>query len=258
MKPKQILLLSIAAGLLAVVLAQVQLHSARGKAVLVYRATADVQAGEKIGTRFEPVGLPGENFFPNLLKEAPTGKEMEQFIRETPVREPVRSGEIVLFRHFESTVDAGIGAEIPPGMKAVSIPVDEETSVSYLVQPGDSVDVLAALPRTLPALGPGSLQTLMEASPSGGLETRPLLQAVKILAVGRRTRRDAPTGRSDGAYSAVTLLVTLDEAQKLTHARDVLKSPMTLALRSPRDKKKQEAVAGVAYGAPGFDQIGNH
>jgi Flp pilus assembly protein CpaB len=258
MKPKQILLLSIAAGLLAVVLAQVQLRSARGKAVMVYRVTTDVHAGEKIGTRFEPVGLPGENYFPNLLKEAPTGAEMEQFVRETPVREPVRAGEVVLFRHFESTVDAGIGTQIPPGMKAVSIPVDEETSVSYLVQPGDSVDVLAALPRALPAAGPGSLQTLMEASPSGGLETRPLLQAVKVLAVGRRTRRDAPAGRNDGAYSAVTLLVSLEEAQKVTHARDVLKSPMTLALRSPRDKQKQEAVSSVAYDSPAFDRIGNH
>ena len=258
MKPKQILLLSIAAGLLAVALAQMQLHSARGKAVLVYRATADVAAGETIGARIEPVGLPGESFFPNLLKEAPTGPEMEQFVRGTPVREPVRSGEVVLFRHFESTVNAGIGTAIPPGMKAVSIPVNEETSVSYLVQPEDSVDVLAALPRTLAASGQGSLQTVTEASSGGGLETRPLLQAVKVLAVGRRTRREAPAGRSDGAYTAVTLLVTLDEAQKLTHARDILKSPMTLALRSPRDKQKQEAVAGVAYGAPGFDRIGNH
>jgi pilus assembly protein CpaB len=257
MKPKQILVLSIVAGLLAVVLAQVQLHGARGKAVFVYRATADAHPGEKIGSRFEPVGLPGENLFPNLLKEAPTGKEMEQFVRETPLREPIRAGEVVLFRHFESTVDAGIGAEIAPGMKAVSIPVNEETSVSYLVQPGDSVDVLAALPGGLLAAGPGALRSPLGAGQAGGLETRPLLQSVRVLAVGRRTRRSAPTGRGDGSYSAVTLLVSLEEAQKLTYARDVLKSPMTLALRSPRDPKKQEAATAVTLGSPTFDRIGN-
>lgn len=250
MKPKQILILSILAGLLAVVLAQVQLRAARGRTVTVYKVTADLRAGEKIGRRVEPVVLPGENYFPNLLKEAPTGKELEKLVRDTPLREPIRAGEIVLFRHLESATDGGLGAAIPAGMNAVSLPVDEESSVSYLVQPGDSVDILAGLPPVLPAAGPGSLESLVEASPKVGLETRPLLQAVRVLAVGRRFRRDAPTiGRSDGSYSAVTLLVSLEDAQKLVYARDILQSPMTLVLRSTQDDPKP-AVAAASAAAP--------
>ena len=241
MKPKQILILSILAGLLAVALAQVQLRATRGRTLTVYKVTADVRAGETIGRRAEPVVLPGENFFPNLLKEAPTGEELAKLVSDTPLREPIRAGEIVLFRHLESATDGGLGAEIPSGMKAVSLPVDEESSVSYLVQPGDSVDVLAALPPVLPTTGPGSLETLIEASPRAGLETRPLLQGIQVLAVGRRFRRDAPTGRGDGSYSAVTLLVSLEDAQKLVYARDVLQSSMTLVLRSSEDGKPPAA-----------------
>jgi len=257
MKPKQILILSIAAGLLAVIVAQMQLRSARGRTVGVYRATADVQPGEKLGGRVEPVRLPGENLFPNLLKEAPTGAEMAKFVAETPLRQPIAAGEIVLYQHLESTVDPGIRAAIPTGMKAVSVPVDEETSVSYLIRPGDTVDVLAALPRVPTAFTPQSA-VVSEISDTvrAGLETRPLLQAVKVLAVGRRDRPSTPSLRDD-SYEAVTLLVSLPEAQKLVYARDVLKSPMTLVLRSPRDTGKQEAVPAVTLDSPEFDRIGN-
>jgi Flp pilus assembly protein CpaB len=256
MKPKQILILSIAAGLLAMIVAQMQLRSARGQTVGVYRATADVRPGEKLGGRVEPVRLPGENLFPNLLKEAPTGAEMAKFVAETPLRQPIAAGEIVLYQHLEGTADPGIRAAIPAGMKAVSVPVDEETSVSYLVRPGDTVDVLAALPRAPTAFDLQSAVSGDGHTARAGLETRPLLQAVKVLAVGRRDRPSAPSLRDD-SYEAVTLLVSLAEAQKLVYARDVLKSPMTLVLRSPRDTGKQEAVPSVTLDSPEFDRIGN-
>ena len=72
MKAKHILMLSVLAGLLAVLLVQVQLRSERGAAVVVFRATETVEPGQALGSRVETVTLPGEKLFPNLLKEAPT------------------------------------------------------------------------------------------------------------------------------------------------------------------------------------------
>ena len=43
-------------------------------------------------------------------------------------------------------VDVGIAGEaslnIPPGRVAVAYPIDNQSSVSYAIQPGDSVDIL--------------------------------------------------------------------------------------------------------------------
>ncbi len=257
MKPKHLLILSIAAGLVAVVLVQIQLRKEKGSPVVVFRATKALKAGETIGDGFEPVTLPGDNLFPNLLKEAPTG-EMEEFVATTPLREPIRSGEIILFRHLESTVDPGIRSRIPPGMKAVALPVDEASSVSYLVQPGDFVDVLAALPRNAGQPSPQLLTGLMTGgSPGGSFESRALLQAVEVLAVGRRSRRSEAAPRGQDSYTAVTLLASMEEAQKLTYVRDVLESPMTLVLRSPEDGERETSTRPLSLDSPEFERIGN-
>lgn len=258
MKPKHLLILSIAAGLIAVVLVQIQLRKEKGSPVVVFRATKAVGVGETIGSGVEPVTLPGENLFPNLLKEAPTG-DMEEFVTTTPVREPIHPGEIVLFRHLETTVDPGIRAAIPPGKKAVSIPVDEVTSVSYMVQPGDKVDVLAALPRPVELTEPEVITDVLAGQASGGiaLETRPLLQGVEVLAVGRRNRPSDRVLRGEATYGAVTLLVSMEEAQKLVYARDVLGSPMTLVLRSPEDEERETPTRPLSLDSPEFDRIGN-
>lgn len=235
LKPKHLILLSIGAGVLAVLLTQLQIRQERGEAVTVFRATQAVEAGRTLRGRVEVVGLPGKEYFPQLLSEAPTG-EMEEFVETTPLRKPIGAGEIVLYRHLERTVDPGIHARIPAGRKAVSIPVDEASSVSYLVEPEDRVDVLAALPP----------DDALAAEPFAA--TTPLLEGVQVLAVGRRHRPLDPELRGRDPYDTVTLLVTMEEARRLTYVRDVLGSDMTLVLRSPQDAAEAPE-AGERQGA---------
>lgn len=263
MKPKQILMLSILAGLLAVVLVQVQLRGERGETIVLFRATETVAAGETLGARMEAVTLPGDKLFPNLLKEAPTA-DMRDFVGSTPLREAVQAGQIVLYRHLESTVDPGLKANIPAGKKAISIEVDSASAVAYFVEPQDRVDVLAAVPDPnavefedldlsgllqagsadpraaadlfsgAAGLGGGFLSTLMGGEGTENLRTEVLLEGVEVLAVGPRYRR-TEVGEAGAAYETVTLLVSEEEATKVAHARQVFNSPMTLVLRSPED-----------------------
>lgn len=230
LKPKSLLLLSVGAGLLAVLLTQFQIRQERGEAVTVYRATRSVEAGRTLRGQVEVVGLPGREYYPQLLSEAPTG-EMQEFVETTPLRRPIGEGEIVLYRHLERSVDPGIHARIPPGRKAVSIPVDEASSVSYLVEPEDLVDVLGALPSGDP------FDTELAD------RTTPVLEGVQVLAVGRRHRPLEPELRGRDPYSTVTLLVTSEEARRLTYIRDVLASPMSLVLRSPKDAAEEPSEA---------------
>lgn len=269
MRPKQILTLSVLAGLAAVVLVQVQLRSERGETVTLFRATETRVAGETLGGRLEPVTLPGDKLFPNLLKEAPTA-DMRDFVSSSPLRETVHAGEVVLYRHLEASADSGLRARIPHGKRAFSIEVSSATAVAFLVEPEDRVDVLAAVPDPAlgdasaggdglagvgglggafnPAkleqamaageLGPGLLAQMVGSSPGSAsreaMRTEVLLENVEVLAVGRRYRRAQPQERG-ASYDTVTLLVSEDEATTLAHARDVQGSPMTLVLRGLDD-----------------------
>lgn len=274
MKPRVLLIIAVAAGLLAVVMVQLHLSRRKGPTVEVFRATETVAVGDAIGTDFEKVELPGENLFPGILKEAPTS-EMEEFVSGTPVQQQVMAGEIILYRHLESTIDPGIRPAIPAGMKAISIEVNEFTSVSHFVEPGDLVDVLGTLPQAQPqpaaatARQTGRTETermlgLVAAASSGGAGgssdqkmTVPLVQAVQVLAVGNRYRRSDDPVNQQVPYRSVTLLVSLEEAQKLALASDVGDGALTLLLRGPSDEETTANVRALSLASPDFDRVGN-
>lgn len=262
MKPKHILILSILAGLLAVLLVQVQLKSERGDAIVLFRATETVLPGQALGRRVEEVTLPGDKLFPNLLKEAPTA-DMRDYVTSTALRETVHAGQVVLYRHLETTADPGLRIQIPPGKKAIAVEVDAAAAVAYLVEPEDRVDVLAALPEAVhttsappdlsrlrhrftqeTGLDGALLEDLMAPIQATELRTQVLLEDVTVLAVGRRYRRAEP-GEIGARYDTVTLLVSEEQAKKVAHARDVFDSPMTLVLRGTSDAGTSDAAAGV-------------
>ncbi|MHB1057453.1 MAG: Flp pilus assembly protein CpaB [Rhodanobacter sp.] len=94
---------------------------------------------------------------------------------------------------------------IEPGKVAYSIQVDESSSVSGLIVPGDHLDILLLLD------GEGSEQI------------RPLLGDVPVLATGKRAkgyRSDQPEG-DDGSYSNITLGLAPNDAQRLGMAMKV-------------------------------------
>lgn len=119
----------------------------------------------------------------------------------------------------------GLAFVIPAGQRAVTVAVDEVSSVAGLVKPGDYVDVLV---------------TLEEA-------TTLILQNIKVLATGQQTG-DETTGERKGTTSTMTLLVLPQQAQQLVLASE--KGSIRLMLRSPADKglvnlpssRKQELV----------------
>jgi len=273
MKLRLPMIIAVVAGLLAVVLVQLHLRSEKGPTVEVFRATETVGVGQMIGANMEMIELPGENLFPGILKEAPTA-EMSEFVSTTAVKREVRAGEIILYRHLESTVDPGIRPEIPAGMKAISVEVDEVGSVSHFIEPGDLVDVIGILPVPAPASRPAGRsgsgtgtaeQMLSLVASAGGLGggsgeenfAVPLVQAVQVLAVGNRYRRSDDPIEQQSPYNSVTLLVSLEEAQKLALAKAIGKGGMTLLLRSPGDDSKDSTARSMGLSSTGFNQVGN-
>src|SRR5215472_4305930 len=140
---------------------------------------------------------------------------------------PISKGEFILPNRLAGeNAGAGLPALIPPGMRAVSVRVNEVVSVAGFVTPGTRVDVL------------------LTGSPSGSGEqqTTTVLQNVAVLASGHTLERTS-TGEAQNA-AVITLLVAPDDAQRLTLAST--EGHIQLALRNPLDTKQDDVQPSIS------------
>src|SRR5215469_16962068 len=142
---------------------------------------------------------------------------------------PISKGEFILPNRLAGeNAGSGLPALIPPGMRAVSVRVNEVVSVAGFVTPGTRVDVL--LTGT-----PGG---------SGEQQTTTVLQNVAVIASGHTLERTT-TGEAQNT-AVITLLVTPDDAERLTLASS--EGHIQLALRNPLDTKQEDVAASNAKG----------
>lgn len=120
---------------------------------------------------------------------------------------------------------AGLPPTIPEGMRALSVKVNEVVGVAGFVTPGTRVDVLL----TINPVGGGGGDTI----------TRVVVSNVQVLAAGRAY--DQERAQQDGKpipTGVVTLLVTPEDAERITLAAD--EGKITLTLRNPLDQAPTE------------------
>jgi len=141
---------------------------------------------------------------------------------------PISKGEFILPNRLAGeNAGAGLPSLIPPGMRAVSVRVNEVVSVAGFVTPGTRVDVL------------------LTGTPGGGeQQTTTVLQNVAVLASGHTLERTA-TGEAQNT-AVITLLVSPDDAQRLTLASS--EGHIQLALRNPLDTKQDEVASSNSRG----------
>jgi pilus assembly protein CpaB len=123
---------------------------------------------------------------------------------------------------------AGLPALIPPGMRALSVRVNDVIAVAGFVLPGTRVDVLLTG-------NPGS---------GGDSVTTTVLENVAVLATGQKLERNAAGEPQNTAV--ITLLVSPEDAQKLTLASQ--EGRIQLSLRNPLDTG-QEKIASLRNAA---------
>jgi len=113
---------------------------------------------------------------------------------------------------------AGLPPSIPPGMRAVSVRVDEVVGVAGFVAPGTHVDVVVTL------RGQGQAEETM---------SRTVVGNVLVLTAGTRLdQRQAKDGQPTPS-SVVTLAVTPNDGERIALAAS--EGRITLALRNPLD-----------------------
>jgi len=142
---------------------------------------------------------------------------------------PISKGEFILPNRLAGeNAGSGLPSLIPPGMRAVSVRVNEVVSVAGFVTPGTRVDVLLTG-------SPGA---------AGEEQTTTVLQNVLVLASGHTLERTS-TGEAQNT-AVITLEVSPDDAQRLTLASS--QGHIQLALRNPLDTRQDEVASSSSRG----------
>jgi pilus assembly protein CpaB len=191
--------------------------------VEVVVAANDIPVGSKIAegdvklVRFPAADLPANIFH---LKTSVVGRGAIL---------PIARGEFFLPNKLAGeNAGSGMQSLIPPGMRAVSVRVNEVIGVAGFVTPGTRVDVL------------------LTGNPAGApdQQTTTVLENVAVIATGQKLERN--NAGEPQLTPVITLLVSPDDAQKLTLATS--QGKIQLALRNPLDTKQQE-LASVSSGS---------
>jgi|SRR5215472_5492727 pilus assembly protein CpaB len=189
----------------------------------VVLATNDLQVGARVGDRdVRMARIPASVAPPNAYHSMST-------IVGRGVILPIQRGEFILPSKLAAeNAGSGLPALIPPGMRAMSVRVNEVVAVAGFVVPGTRVDVL------------------LTGNPAGANEsqTTTVLENVAVIAAGQKLERNA--AGEPQSTPVITLLVSPDDAQKLTLASS--QGHIQLALRNPVDTKQTDLPATKANG----------
>lgn len=101
------------------------------------------------------------------------------------------AGQPLLSHQLRTREQVGPAAVIPPGMRLITISVNERTSIGYRLRQGDRVDIISVIQR------------------SDGLTSELVLQGIEVYALGEELQARSTTNSEP---KTVTLLVTPEEA----------------------------------------------
>jgi pilus assembly protein CpaB len=148
--------------------------------------------------------------------------KIEDVVDRAVVSNILADEPLVAGRLSEKNAGVGLSSVIPPGMRAVSVAVNNVIGVAGFVLPGTRVDVLV----TGQAPGGGDNNRM----------TTTVLENILVISAGTKMQPDA-RGQPENV-PVVTMLVTPEQAELLTLAAN--EGRIQLVLRNPTDDKAQK------------------
>jgi pilus assembly protein CpaB len=163
----------------------------------------------------------------------------EQFARAegSVLAYPVKAGEALMWSQLEGRRAPSFSARLAQGRRAVTVPVDEISSLSGMVEPGDLIDIVVSIKKDQRNF------------------TFALLQGVAVLATGTKSSPDEknPDG-TERTYTTITLDTSPEDAKRVIAAREV--GRVTALLRAPNDtstvsRERSDALSLLGLGKTG-------
>jgi pilus assembly protein CpaB len=176
---------------------------------------------------------------PDSFREPAAVSAMESAVGMVALA-PIKKGEQILENKIMRPGPVtGLALQVAPSKRAVTIPIDDMRGVAKLLNPGDRVDLVAALD-----VGKG---------PAQRREVKTLMQDVVVLATGMRVVNELPLFyekmgkdefalrnlRDDKTFSTITIESTPEEAQKLIFILSTSPGSLFLTLRHPSDHTRK-------------------
>lgn len=204
------IVLSLVAGLAAVLVAAQWLNGRAVQTIQVAVAARDIDLGSPLNaTMVEMVGWPKDTVPSGSFD---TSKALDGRVLKTNL---VRGEPIVEAKLAPLGAKGGLSAVIKEGKRAVTVRVNEVVGVAGFALPGNYVDVMVNLTDT-----------------KSEQVSKIVLERILVLAVAQEANQDQTKPK---VVNAVTLEVTPEEAEKLDLVRNV--GTLSLVLRNQMDSK---------------------
>ncbi|MCU7853549.1 MAG: Flp pilus assembly protein CpaB [Candidatus Thiodiazotropha sp. (ex Monitilora ramsayi)] len=213
----------------------------------------------KIDAQYEPVSvivasrdlMPGEllSGATASLRDVPGGFVHKDALRRNDfdstngyaLAHPVNSGEPILHSHLSRQRGGKFATLIDEGMRALTLRVDDISSVAGMLSPNDKIDVMLTIKEKKKKV------------------TLPLLQDVLVMATGHQTT-ELYGEEPNKSFSTVTVLLWPKDAAKIIHAQEA--GSLTFILRgidAPGNIENVKVTRSTLLGKkPGSSRRGVH
>lgn len=135
---------------------------------------------------------------------------------------PASAGEPLIWAQLEGQRTPTFSARLTAGRRAVTVPVDEISSLSGMVEPGDLIDIVVSVKKDKQNF------------------TFTLLQSILVLATGTKASQQEKTVEGHArSFTTITLDTSPEDAKRVIAAREV--GRVTALLRAPNDNGRVSA-----------------
>ncbi len=157
-------------------------------------------------------------------------------VKERSLKVPTMPGDWIMASKLSEKGEIGAAANIPEGMRAVTIPVDATQTLSGMLRPGNRVDIMLTYDSR-------------ETGGARGSVAKTILQYVEVFAVDDRIYGIDKTGDASSGAKNISVLVTPEQGNLLRLAEKV--GRLSTSLRSNSDKIEIAAieVSSDAFGS---------
>lgn len=155
-------------------------------------------------------------------------------VNQTALSRALDAGSPLTLEYLRQSKTSQNSLSLEPGYRAISIAVDEVSSVGGLIQPGDRVDLWGT---ALMGTG-GDMSQIIQVAQDTAKGSKPaklVAENLRVIATGQKTERADAEGRLElaAAYSSITLAVPSPVAAAVLGGQ--FQGRLGIALRSPAD-----------------------
>lgn len=226
----RMVVIGVIVGIVAVILMNVYVEMVRRQArpgeFIVYRLETRAQPGDRLQERdVKAVRMPED--FKEAFSNAVDSTGLRARLGE-PFKRSATRGDVLTYDLFIDPEDNNLDRLISRDMRLVALPVNSRTLPGNL-RPGMYVDIEAPFP------GRGGVPNVL-----------PIMEYVKVLAVGRQSVIDERTGEDSvsRSFGTISIEVTPEQATQLSVIQSGAIGEFQLHLRNPADTSQPKIPSG--------------